>query len=180
MKRLNQRGASEILSYILVIFIIVAVVGLIYQGVVPAIERNNSQQKFEESKMYIEEIQGKIQEVLESSNGSVVSFVIDLDGLSFEADSNLEKIEIFHNISGNYYKEGQLIREGEVYTFREFEKLIVGLDINGIDIEQGIYLNNTKTIVYIKKISRNKISFLREIDSSENLPLAEKERPIIE
>jgi len=176
MKRLNQRGASEILSYILVIFIIVAVVGLIYQGVVPAIERNNSQQKFEESRMYIEEIQGKIQEVLENSNGSVVSFVIDLDGLSFEADSNLDKIEIFHNISGNYYKEGQLIREGEIYTFREFEKLIVGLDINGIDIEQGIYLNNTKTIIYIKKISRNKISFLREIDSSEKLNL-QKERP---
>jgi hypothetical protein len=179
MKLTNNRGASEILSYILVVFIIVAVVGLVYQGVVPAIEKNNSQQKFSESKIYIEQINSKIQEVLESSTGSVVSLVIDLEKLNLEIDSNLNTIEIYHNISGNYFKEGQRIDEGQMYFLREFENLIVGLDINGVDIEKGLYLSNTKTILYIKKNGKNKISFLREVDSAETIEAkrSEKERP---
>ncbi len=181
MKRLNQKGASEVLSYILVIFIVIVVVGLIVSGVMPAIERTKSQKKFQEAKMYISEIEKKVNELMQSPIGSITSITLDLDEIFLEIDSNLQTIKMVQTIYGDYYKEGDLIKEGNIYTFREMQKLIVGLDLIGIEIIDNFYLTNSKTTVYIKKIDRNKISFLREIDSSENVTLqnTEKERPKI-
>jgi len=163
----TEKGASEVLSYMLVIFIIIAVVGVIFAGVMPAIEKSNSQRNFEESKLLINNIDQKINELLLSPVGSTSSITVNLSKINLEINSENQTIEVYHIISGDYYKEDLYVIEGNIYTKRDYEKLIVGLNLSGVSFTGDISLTNISTNIYLTKTGKNQISFSREIDSTD-------------
>jgi hypothetical protein len=174
----TQKGASEVLSYILVIFIIIGVVAMIFAGIMPAIEKSSSQKNFQESKLYIQNIESKINEVLAQPIGSTSPLTIDLSKINLEISSENQTIEVYHIISGDYYKEGLYVTEGNIYTERDVQKLIVGLTVQGIVFTGDIDLTNIRTTIYITKTGKNQISFSREIDSTDvSLTSTTRDRP---
>lgn len=168
MLSLSKKGASEVISYILIIFVVVVVIGIVFAGVMPAIEKANSKKKYDLSYKYIEEINQKINYILQEPNRSSTSIFLDLTDQTLKIDSSLKTLEIFHTIKGNYFKEDLFIREGNIYTKRELEKLIVGLELDGISFTGDLSLTNEKSTLYIVKVSKGRIHFTNEIDSSEN------------
>jgi hypothetical protein len=164
----SKKGASEVISYILIIFVVIVVIGIVVLGVMPAIEKSNSKKSHDLSYKYIEEINQKINQVLQEPTGSSKSVFLDLSNKSLEIDSSLKTLEISHNIKGDYYKEGLFVREGKIYTKRELDKLIVGLDLKDLSFSGDLSLMNTTSQIYIVKVSKNKIHFTNEVDSSEN------------
>jgi hypothetical protein len=175
----NNKGASEVISYVLVIFVVIVLVGIIIGGIIPSVEKSSSINKFEESKKYILDIENKINQILISPIGSVASLSLDLSNLTLEIDSDTSKIEIYHLISGDYYKDGMLIDEGKTYTFREGQKIIAGLRLEEVEFTENLYVNKVNTEIYIKKVGRNKIQFLRDVDLTDvrKLDVSQRERP---
>lgn len=175
----SKKGLSEVINYVLVIVIIIGVVALIFTGIMPSIKKAESFNRFETSQMYAHEILNKTNLVLESPINSVASVSLDLTRLVLEIDSNSQKIEISHIMVGNYYDDGLYIKEGNIYTLRESQKLIVGIDFDDVIFSGDLLLEEATLNLYIKKIGNNKVNFSRNLDSGDvvSLDTSQRERP---
>ncbi len=167
MKLINLKGKekaqTEVLSYILVIMIIVIVVAIIMAGLIPAIEKQQSKQKFNTSKNYIDEIQAKAIEVLGSPIDSTVMLTLNLEGLYLNIDEDLNKIEIFHIMYGNYYKNLLRQEDGSKYTYRDRQKLFTGIEFENVDIIRDHFIQNKTINLYFTKIDKNKLKIHTDV-----------------
>lgn len=168
----NKKGASEIISYVIIILITVIVVGIIVTKLNLLVQKNNLEKDLQESRYYIELIENKVYEVLESPIGSITSLDIDLENKNLEI--NEKKIEITHQLDKKIKK--LKVVEARIYTKEENQKISIGLEIKDFEIENKLNAQNTRITLYIKKVDKNKVSIQRDLDLG--IPeKPEKERP---
>ena len=101
---MNNKGASEIISQILLMLITVVVVGIIISALIPQISRSKSQIKFEESKILRDELFSSIQEVYNNPIGYTKEISLKLENLNLNIDGDTETIEIYSIIMENFTK----------------------------------------------------------------------------
>lgn len=153
----NNKGASEILGYTMVILVISLTVALIMNGVIPGVSNQQAKQKHELSKNYINTLDQKIKEVMALPNGSTTKINIDLDKLYLLIDSNQNKIEIYQITNSKFYKETTEIIKNGLYTYRDKQKLVAGIEYTNINIISDELINNKKIELYITKLEKNKL-----------------------
>jgi type II secretory pathway pseudopilin PulG len=159
----QQKGEAELLSYIIVVLISIGIIALIMTGIIPAIEKNKSKQNFELSKNYIDLIDQKITKVLSSPIDSTDKLSLNLTDLYLTIDSNNQTIEIYHIISGEYYKDTLKSYEGRKYIFRDKQKLYVGIKYDDINITTHKTITNQTIDLYFTKIGKNQIRIDTEL-----------------
>jgi len=161
---MNNKGASEIISQILLMLITVVVVGIIISALIPQISRSKSQIKFEESKILRDELFFSIQEVYNNPIGYTKEISLKLENLNLNIDGDTETIEIYSIINGEFYKDGLRQEEDNgKYTYREGQKLYAGFTLNNIDLVRSYVLENQLNItIYLRKTDKDKITVLLE------------------
>lgn len=163
----NKKGISEVISYLLITVIIVSIVAIIYVGFMPTIKETESYKNYQTAQGYMTQISNKIDVLLQSPVNSVVSLSLDLSNLILEIDSNTQKIEFIFRFYGDFFEHGVYKKEGNIYTYRDSEKMVVGLDLMEVEFSEDLFLEKVITNIYIKKIDRNKIMFSRTLDSGD-------------
>jgi flagellin-like protein len=161
---MNNKGASEIISQILLMLITVVVVGIIISALIPQISRSKSQIKFEESKILRDELFFSIQEVYNNPIGYTKEISLKLENLNLNIDGDTETIEIYSIINGEFYKDGLRQEEDNgKYTYRNGQKLYVGFTLENIDLVRSYVLENQLNItIYLRKTDKDKITVLLE------------------
>jgi len=155
--KLNYKGASEILGYTMVILVISITVALIMTGLIPGVSNQQAKQKLELSKNYINTFDHKIKEVMALPNGSTTKINIDLDKLYLLIDSNQNKIEIYQITNSNFYKEKVEVKKDSIYTYKDKQKLVAGIEYTNINLISDELINNKKIELYITKLEKNKL-----------------------
>lgn len=155
--RCGKKGDAEIISYVIITFIVIVIIMLITTELIPTIEENQSKQRFEQSKQYIDKIDSEITKLAQEPTGSSSQLAINLNRLYLNIDADNNKIEIYHIMTGNYYDNNLKIKDGTKYTYRNFQKLYAGVEYDEIDITQDLSAENRFVYLYLTKTDKNKI-----------------------
>ncbi|MFH0905990.1 MAG: hypothetical protein V1824_01475, partial [archaeon] len=153
----NQKGVAEIISYIFIIIIVGVVVGITIQVIIPVIQSYQSQAKFKESNKIIDNIYNKIIELKNQPIGSSEELRLNLENLYLNIYSETDKIEIYHITNEEYFENKLKIDDGLKYTFRDAQKLYIGLEFNDIDINSNLSSQNRITNLHFIKTDKNVI-----------------------
>ncbi|NCC70943.1 DUF2341 domain-containing protein [bacterium] len=159
----NKKGQSEVISYVIIIFIVAIIVSIIITQINPVISKSKSKQNFQTSKTQIELIEKTIKEVMLEPTSSSKSIRLDLENLFLNVDSDLNKIEIFHIMSGDYYENEIKIKEGNKFTYRENQKIFSGLEFEDINIVNKLFIQNKTLDLYFTKTSRNTLEITTDV-----------------
>jgi hypothetical protein len=157
--KINNRGVSEIISYVFISLIIVVIVGIFLRTIVPIIEEGQEKATFEKSQNYIVDIENTIKEILTQPVNSTKQLHLNLKDLSLYVDSNTDKIEIVQTISYDIFKDdfNQSI-DSTKYNYRKNQELYCVLDFEDVDIIRSRNVENKNITLYIKKIDRSTIN----------------------
>ena len=153
-----EKGDAEIISYVMVILIITLVVGMITSILIPAIGKQQSKDRFENTKAYIDLIDNQVNEIMLAPINSSSKISLDLTNLYLDINSDDNSIQIYSLTSSEeFYENNLLVKTGNKYTYRNNQFLYAGVEYSDINIINYFNIANTKTDLYFKKKTINQL-----------------------
>jgi hypothetical protein len=160
---IKNKGDNEIISQALIILIVTITVGLIITVLLPFIGEMQSKIRYENSVKQLDILDQKISEIINAPIGTTKEIYLNLTQLHLSIDNN--KIEIYSitNNNSSFFKDGLRIDEGNKYSYREGQKIVVGISYPSISFGGSISLENINNVnLIIKKTNKNYLSISQE------------------